>query len=101
MPAKIIQESGEDLATLLGETPEAIDEGQKHYHSLGEPAMKELPDEKTLAELVELGKSFEDQARNLYEMAEAFAQKYEKRLHEVRLAPGAETRTTRTTSTYW
>ena len=46
--------------------------------------MKELPDEKTLAELVELGKSFEDQARKLYEMAEAFAQKYEKRLHEVR-----------------
>lgn len=48
--------------------------------------MKELPDEKTLAELVELGKSFEDQARKLYEMAEAFAQKYEKRLHEVRVA---------------
>lgn len=48
--------------------------------------MKKLPDEKTLAELVELGKSFEDQARKLYEMAEAFAQKYEKRLHEARLA---------------
>ena len=94
VPLEVIQESGEDLATLLGETVEAIDEGQKHYHSLGEPAMKELPDEKTLAELVELGKSFEDQARKLYEMAEAFAQKYEKRLQEVRLAPGAGTRNT-------
>lgn len=47
--------------------------------------MTELPDEKTLAELVELGKSFEDQTRKLYEMAEAFAQKYEKRLDEIRL----------------
>lgn len=52
--------------------------------------MKELPDEKTLAELVELGKSFEDQARKLYEMTEAFAQKYEKRLQEVRLAEAQE-----------
>ena len=48
--------------------------------------MKDLPDEKTLAELVELGQSFEHQARKLYEMAEAFAQKYEKRLDEVKLA---------------
>ncbi len=52
--------------------------------------MKELPDEKTLTELVELGKSFENQARKLYEMAEAFAQKYEIRLHEVRLAEAQE-----------
>lgn len=35
--------------------------------------MTELPDEKTLAKIVELGKSFEDQTRKLYEMAEAFA----------------------------
>ena len=48
--------------------------------------MEELPDEKTLVELVEMGKSFEDQARKLYEMAEAFAQKYEKRLHKASLA---------------
>ena len=47
--------------------------------------MKELPDEKALAELVELGKSFEEQARKLYEMSEAFTQKYEKRLREVKL----------------
>jgi len=47
--------------------------------------MKELPDEKTLAELVEMGKSFESQARKLYEMVEAFAQKSEKRLREVKL----------------
>lgn len=51
--------------------------------------MKDLPDEKALAELVELGKSFEDQARKLYEMAEAFAQKYERRLNEVRFAQDA------------
>lgn len=48
--------------------------------------MEELPGEKTLVELVEMSKSFEEQARKLYKMAEAFAQKYEKRLHEVRLA---------------
>ncbi len=42
--------------------------------------MNKLPDEKTLNELVELGKSFEDQARKLYEMTEAFAQKWEHRL---------------------
>ncbi|ELP55533.1 MAG: hypothetical protein ACK4YL_12010 [Microcystis sp.] len=44
--------------------------------------MKELPDEKTLTELIELGKSFEDQARKLYEMSEAFAQKWENRVGE-------------------
>jgi len=60
------------------------------HHSIGETKMEELPEEKTLAELVEMGKSFEDQTRKLYEMAEAFAQKSEKRLHEVRLAPDAE-----------
>jgi hypothetical protein len=44
--------------------------------------MKELPDERTLAELLEMAKSFEDSARNLYLMAEGFAQKYE---HKLRL----------------
>ena len=44
--------------------------------------MKELPDEKTLAELLEMAKSFSDSARNLYLMAEGFAQKYE---HKLRL----------------
>lgn len=63
--------------------------------------MEELPNEKTLVELVEMGKSFEDSVRfspgcpiraksaptrKLYEMAEAFAQKYEKRLHKASLA---------------
>ena len=50
--------------------------------------MKELPHEKTLAELVELAKDFEDQCRKLYEMSEAFAQKYEKRIHEAKLQHG-------------
>ncbi|MBC6480967.1 MAG: hypothetical protein GDA56_27535 [Hormoscilla sp. GM7CHS1pb] len=45
--------------------------------------MKKLPDEKTLTELVELGKDFEDQCRKLYEMVEAFAQKWEKRLKDL------------------
>lgn len=45
--------------------------------------MKELPDENSLAELVEIGKSFEDQCRKLYEMSEAFAQKCEKRLKDL------------------
>jgi hypothetical protein len=44
--------------------------------------MKELPDERTLAELLEMAKSFEDSARNLYLMAEGFAFKYE---HKLRL----------------
>lgn len=50
--------------------------------------MKDLPDEKTLAELVELAKGFEDQCRKVYEMSEAFAQKYEKRIHEAKLQHG-------------
>lgn len=47
--------------------------------------MKQLPDEKKLTELMELGKSFEDKARKLYEMAEAFAQKWENRTGERQL----------------
>jgi hypothetical protein len=46
--------------------------------------MKELPDERTLAELLEMAKSFEDSARNLYLMAEGFAQKYEHKLRLLR-----------------
>jgi len=45
--------------------------------------MKELPDEKTLIELVELGKDFENECRKLYEMVEGFAQKWEKRLKDL------------------
>lgn len=46
--------------------------------------MKELPDEKTLAELLEMAKDFEDSARNLYMMAEGFAQKYEHQLKQLK-----------------
>lgn len=44
--------------------------------------MKELPDEKTLLELLELAKDAEQKARELYEMGEAFAQKWERRLED-------------------
>ncbi|MGF1489675.1 MAG: hypothetical protein ACFBSE_21530 [Prochloraceae cyanobacterium] len=42
--------------------------------------MKKLPDERTMSELLSMGKDLEDQARKVYEMSEAFAQKYEQRL---------------------
>ncbi|PSB00884.1 hypothetical protein [Merismopedia glauca] len=38
--------------------------------------MKQLPNEKALMELVEMGKGLEEQTRKVYEMAEAFAQKW-------------------------
>ena len=42
--------------------------------------MKNLPDENTLSELLSMGKDLEDQARKVYEMSEAFGQKYEQRI---------------------
>lgn len=42
--------------------------------------MKKLPDERTMSELLSMGKDLEDQARKVYQMSEAFAQKYEQRL---------------------
>lgn len=42
--------------------------------------MKNLPDERTMSELLSMGKDLEDQARKVYEMSIAFAQKYEQRL---------------------
>ena len=42
--------------------------------------MKKLPDERTMSELLSMGKNLEDQARKVYQMSEAFAQKYEQRL---------------------
>ena len=42
--------------------------------------MKQLPDERTMSELLSMGKDLEDQARKVYEMSIAFAQKYEQRL---------------------
>jgi hypothetical protein len=39
--------------------------------------MKQLPDDRTLTELLSMGKDLEAQARKVYEMSEAFAQKYE------------------------
>ncbi len=42
--------------------------------------MKKLPDERTMSELLSMGKNLQDQARKVYQMSEAFAQKYEQRL---------------------
>lgn len=42
--------------------------------------MKELPDEKTLDELIELAKDFEQKAKNLYELATEIDEKWRIRL---------------------
>jgi hypothetical protein len=42
--------------------------------------MKNSPDELNMNELLSMGKDLEDQARKVYEMSIAFAQKYEQRL---------------------
>jgi hypothetical protein len=42
--------------------------------------MNKLPDERTMRELLSMGKDLEDQARKAYQMSEAFAQKYERRI---------------------
>ncbi|MGH2415298.1 MAG: hypothetical protein ACRDEA_16740 [Microcystaceae cyanobacterium] len=42
--------------------------------------MKELPDEKTLLELLQLAKEGEQKARELDQMGETFAQKWEQKL---------------------
>jgi hypothetical protein len=42
--------------------------------------MNKLPDERTMSELLSMGKDLEDQVRKVYQMSEAFAQKYERRL---------------------
>jgi hypothetical protein len=42
--------------------------------------MNKIPDDRTMNELLSMGKDLEDQARKIYEMSIAFAQKYEQRL---------------------
>jgi hypothetical protein len=42
--------------------------------------MNKLLDEGTMSELLSMGKNLEDQARKVYQMSKAFAQKYERRL---------------------
>lgn len=48
--------------------------------------MKELPDEKTMLETLELIKSAEQAAREMCEMSTAIALKYQRRVREVREA---------------
>lgn len=45
--------------------------------------MKELPDEKTLIEMLELFKDAETKAREIFELSTAIALKYEKKLQEI------------------
>jgi hypothetical protein len=42
--------------------------------------MNQLPDDRAMRELLSMGKDLEDQARKVYHMSEAFAQKYAQRL---------------------
>ncbi|AFY75968.1 hypothetical protein Ple7327_0521 [Pleurocapsa sp. PCC 7327] len=48
--------------------------------------MKELPDEKTLDKLIELAKDFEQQAREVYDLATAIDEKWRIRLEKKREA---------------
>lgn len=50
------------------------------------PVMKQLPDEKELAELVEMARIHAEKAKAMSEFATAIAQKYQKRMHDIRLA---------------
>ena len=44
--------------------------------------MKQLPNEQPLKELLSMGKDLEEQARKVYQMSEALAQKYEHKSSE-------------------
>lgn len=48
--------------------------------------MKQLPDEKTLLEILELARDFEQSAREMCEMSTAIAHKYQKKVSESRQA---------------
>ena len=48
--------------------------------------MKELPDEKTLLEILDLARDFEQSTREMCEMSTAIAHKYQKRVAEFRQA---------------
>lgn len=39
--------------------------------------MRQLPDEQTLQKLLSMGKDLEEQARKVYQLSEALAQKYD------------------------
>lgn len=48
--------------------------------------MKELPDEKTMLEMLELIRSAEQAAREICEMSTAIALKYQRRVREIKQA---------------
>ena len=53
--------------------------------------MKQLPDEQTLKELLSMGKDLEEQARLVYQMSEALAQKYDPKSSEKPQSPPQQT----------
>ncbi len=48
--------------------------------------MKQLPSEKELQDLLEMARIAAEKARETSELATAIAHKYQKRMHEIRLA---------------
>lgn len=62
------------------------DRCQTNCYLFAELVMKQLPDEKELAELVELARIAAEKARAMSDMATVIAQKYQKRMHAVRQA---------------
>ncbi|MGH2413642.1 MAG: hypothetical protein ACRDEA_08115 [Microcystaceae cyanobacterium] len=52
--------------------------------------MKELPDEKTMLEMLELIKECEQGAREIFEMSSAIALKYQRRIREMKDAQQAQ-----------
>jgi hypothetical protein len=57
--------------------------------------MNKLPDERAMSELLSMGKDLEDQVRKVYQMSEAFAQKYERRLENQSIEQEESTMQTR------
>ena len=80
-----IQEAGEDLGTILGRVLETKIGIRRIITRFFELAMKQLPDEKELLELLEMARIVEQQARETSELATEIAYKWQRRL-ETRIA---------------
>lgn len=55
----------------------------KNYRSLGEIAMKKLPDERELLELLEMARNFEQQMREQCDRAKLIYDRCEKQISEI------------------
>jgi hypothetical protein len=60
--------------------------------------MKKLPDEKTLLEILELAKDFEQSARELCELSTAIAWKYQKKVSQLQDSQAASSTIKQTSS---